>query len=436
MCYNSSSLVFILLHNLCVIFRIVFFLVPHAPVFFLGIVSSYTITPEESFNLKSSIKNPQFVSSLLSHPIGHCHAQLHTPPSVSPDMPFPPQGTGTIPAHRRGAPPQNQNAFKHGLYSAKNKPSIPGIPSTQVSYRQFLESCSEGLSQAIPDLRQKVILVLNLTQKPREFYGSLSMLRLATRLVTDLELIMLALYKLQQPARDLQFVARHAIGLIRLEFRSQGITQDADLFLEKRELSDFNSITSRETQCLSSGISCDPDLFFKIRELSDFNSISSREQAKSRDNYPYPFLAPRQWTVLKPLLPPPDQASSRGRSPVDPCHLIDAIFWKFAHHARWQDLPHGYPSVLTCRRYYRRLFLSGCLATLYSALHKDFRLRELADLTGFVTKGCFEISHHNVTFHPGLAETWQLRTALLFLQQGYQFFRCHYGKKGRNSYEL
>jgi hypothetical protein len=103
--------------------------------------------------------------------------------------------------------------------------------------------------------------------------------------------------------------------------------------------------------------------------------------------------------------------------------LLDAIFWKFAHHARWQDLPVGYPPMLSCRRYYRRLFLSGRLATLYSALYQDLHARGKVDLPTCVERGCFTITENKVTLRLGLDETWQMRTALLLVQQGFQVFR-------------
>jgi transposase len=120
---------------------------------------------------------------------------------------------------------------------------------------------------------------------------------------------------------------------------------------------------------------------------------------------------------------PQGQVRRRGRPPSDPRELLDAVFWKLAHHARWQDLPGYYPPMLSCRRYYRRLFLSGRLTTLYSALYQHLVTRGEADLPKFVKKGCFSITKNHVILHPDLEDTWQMRTALLFLQQGYQALR-------------
>lgn len=73
------------------------------------------------------------------------------------------------------------------------------------------------------------------------------------------------------------YILAVTLGLIRLNFRPQGITRDADLFSEKCELSDFNSFLSRELQRSSDSINPEPDLFLEKRESSDFNSFYSRE---------------------------------------------------------------------------------------------------------------------------------------------------------------
>ena len=323
------------------------------------------------------------------------------PPSVVPVTPLPP-----ILPRRRGAPPFNRNAFKHGLYAQGNRRSYSGISTTTLYYPQLLDKTLEAIARAIPEIQEKLLLVLQLTRKNRGFSSSITWLRHGTILVNALLRLRVTRFKLLQPIRYLDFVAQHAHSLIRYDFHSQGITRDADLFLETCELSDFNSPPSREPQG------------------------SSRLDPLGR------FLSSLQWAVIEPLLPPPDRTGGPGRPPADPRQLLDAIFWKFAHHARWQDLPTGCPPMLTCRRFHRRLFLSGRLATLYSALYKDLCTRGKADLAAFAEQGFFTISGKQVVLHPDLDETWQFRTALLFMQQGYQVLRRHFGRKGRNSYEM
>ena len=328
---------------------------------------------------------------------------------------------------RRGGQPANRNAFKHGLYSAK--PSTPpmGFSPSPGSSLRFPPSLQSGLHQALPGLQQKYILALRLIRDSNDSSSILMWARLLLRLATDLQRIQVVLDHLEQPLLELRFVAGHSLALIRLDMRSQGITRDADSFLEKRENSDFYSRSFSESHKPSQGAPFGSHSFLKNRVKGDFNSLSGSADL---------FLTPRQWAVLEPLLPPLDHAGRRGRPPADPRKLLAAIFWKAAHHARWQDLPEVFPPMLTCRRYYRRLFLSGRLATLYAALYHDLRSRGNTDLAGLVEQGCFEISRHRLAFRPALAETWQLRTALLFLQQGYQVFRLRFGTPGKNGYEI
>jgi hypothetical protein len=79
--------------------------------------------------------------------------------------------------------------------------------------------------------------------------------------------------------------------------------------------------------------------------------------------------------------------------------------------------------MLTCRRYYRRLFLSGRLLTLLSTLFKDFLSTSGTDLPSLVSQGCFIISGNRLVLQPDLEGIWQIRTALLFMQQGWQVLR-------------
>jgi hypothetical protein len=79
--------------------------------------------------------------------------------------------------------------------------------------------------------------------------------------------------------------------------------------------------------------------------------------------------------------------------------------------------------MLTRRRYYRRLFRSGRLATLYIALYNHLVTSGYGDLMDFVDKGCFSIRQNKVVLAPGIGNSWQLRTALLFLQFGIQELR-------------
>ena len=235
----------------------------------------------------------------------------------------------------------------------------------------------------------------------------------------------LILHKHQQPFHDLQYVAGHALDLIFYGFWEHRITRDADSFRSGLKKSDLNSLPFMESL------------------LPPFSEPD------------FPFLTPRQTQLLQPFLPPstaqpPEGVNphvspkgedlgrslsraertsrsrgsrGRGRPPADPSAMLDAIFWKTAHHARWQDLPVGYPSMFPCRRYYRRIFRGGRLLTIYRALYQDFCTCGGFDLTALVERDCFEINENKIALCPGVPGTWQMRTALLFMQLAYQNLR-------------
>jgi transposase len=255
---------------------------------------------------------------------------------------------------------------------------------------------SAVLRQLISELQEEILRSLqnypmegNFRNRLSWFRSSLKAIRMVTRLKTILGCW-------QLPARHLRFVSEYALALVYHDFADQGITRDADSFRVEFEKSDLNSPSFQGS---SDGSLTDPG---------------------------YPFITPRQWQLIEPLLPPPDHTAGRGRPPADPRPLLDAAFWKFAHHARWQELPGIYPSMLTCRRYYRRLFLSGRLRTIYTAIYKDLLARSGTDLTVLVEQGCFSIENNRIILNAtmdDMHETWQIRTALLFMQLGYQAYR-------------
>jgi transposase len=329
--------------------------------------------------------------------------QPESPPS--PD-PRPPASVHRRPSilRTRGGQPSNRNALKHGLFARKNPTPLTHLPDSIRTSQNGLESVPTILNQAILTLREHIATLFESLQQSTGFHSILAGQRPILRLLGLFISAQKALARHQQPLRQLQLVASHALDLIRYDFHSSGITRDADSFREKNKLSDLNSPTTRK----------------------DFFSSNS--------SFPSPFLTSRQWEVLEPLIPPsgntlpsPSGKGSgvrlTGRPAADPFPLLNAIFWKFAHHARWQDLPTGSPPMLTCRRYYRRLFLSGRLYSLYSALYKDFLSNFNADLPSLVDQGCFLIDGNALVLRPGLDETWQLRTALLFMQQAWQVSR-------------
>ena len=298
---------------------------------------------------------------------------------------------------RKGAEPFNSNALKHGLYAVRTPTPFTGLSfSTGDSWQSAYESFN-AIGPGIQGLREEVLLVLGSIGRDRDFHSALKSLRLKTKLVTTEMRMKVGSIKLRAPIYDLQFVSRHANDLIRWNFRSQGITRNAYSFREKRKLSDFYSHSFREN-----------------------------EQSSQVDST-FPFISPGQWAIVEPLIPPTNHVRRRGRPSADPRMLLDAILWKFAHHARWQDLPPAYPPMLTCRRYYRRLFLSGCFAAIISALDQDLRFHCRVDLTSLVERCCFTITGKKVVLFSEFYGNCHMRTALFFLQRGYQILRQFHG---------
>ncbi len=321
------------------------------------------------------------------------------PPSPVPPPPLPPA------RRRRGGQPSNRNSLKHGLYAIQRPSPLRRYSNSFAGYQQVLEEKDPAsLERSIRELHKQIDLLVGLlnyllNQPTLSLY--LALFPVFMRTISFSRRMKVIHHHIQQPFHDLIFVASRACDLIAYDFREHSITHDADSFLKVSEKSYLNSAPSWASLCPPFS---EPD---------------------------FPFLTPRQWQVLQPLIPPAHRASTwdgsppslRGRHPADPHEIIDAIFWKVAHHARWQDLPVGYPSMAVCRRYYRRIFRSGRLFTLYRHLYKDLCTRGRLNLTTWVKRGCFMIQGNKVVLRPGLPETWRMRTALLFMQQGYAMFR-------------
>ncbi len=222
-------------------------------------------------------------------------------------------------------------------------------------------------------------------------------------------------YKAAEDRRMLEFVASHDIRLLELHFHDYGITRDADEF------------PTTNTGSLSAAPSPLPPV--RPLDLHDPTALT--------------FLTPAQWTLLAPLLPPASVTEpgdrrersrsvaagpmpvsrGRGRAPSDPRALLDAVFWKLATGLPWSALPPFLPSAATCRRYYRRLWWSGRLMTVYAALFHHAREQGL-HLFDLVEQSCFILEpRRRLALRPDLAVTWKHRTALLFMQLGAQVYR-------------
>ena len=340
------------------------------------------------------------------------------PSTPSPCPPSPVSHRPPSSVRKRGGQPSNRNAFQHGFYSRKHPTPYAKLSNSMDCYRLIMaEGSPKDFVRAIRDLGKQMDLLLRLVQTVADAGNTplvLALSKLGLKVTRTSRRLKIMLHRYLQPARDLQYVADHALELIYYDFWDHRITRDADSFRIEFKKSDLNSISSLQ------------NLFPPFMEPD------------------FPFLTSRQWQVLVPLIPPlissPSTSCSPlpmcsslgegsgvrrgvGRPPADPGLLLSAIIWKIAYHARWQELPVGYPSMFTCRRTYRRLFRSGRLFTLYRVLYKDLCTRGRLDLPALVKKDCFIISGKRVALRPGLNETWRMRTTLLFLQPAYQVLR-------------
>ncbi len=114
----------------------------------------------------------------------------------------------------------------------------------------------------------------------------------------------------------------------------------------------------------------------------------------------------------------------RGRPAASSRAVLSAIFWKLSNAASWDDLPDHFPAKRTCRRYYKRWFLSGRLMTIYKVLMRDLLTRGRVHPFDFVKEGYFWLdSDHRIRTAAACPDTWQTRTALLFMQQSYALIR-------------
>ena len=253
-------------------------------------------------------------------------------PSLTPHPPLPPR--------RRGGQPSNRNARRHGFYSRRPPAPLASLSHALDRFRRVaVQRDPVAIAQAIPDLHGQSELLYILCETLLAT-GQISLFVALHKLFNKtLDISMqykLILHKHQQPFHDLQYVAGHALDLIFYGFWEHRITRDADSFRSGLKKSDLNSLPFMES--LLPPFS-DPD---------------------------FPYVSPRQTQLLQPLLPPsiaqpPEGANpilspkgkdlgrrlsraernlrsrgsrGRGRTTADPSAMLDAVFWKTAHHAR------------------------------------------------------------------------------------------------------
>jgi transposase len=134
-------------------------------------------------------------------------------------------------------------------------------------------------------------------------------------------------------------------------------------------------------------------------------------------------------TAQSPQLNPGCNAGAKdiGRPPIQPRPILDGILWKIRNNAPWESLPRGtgdlparYPSHQTCYRRYRQWRRDGLLDRIFITLYEDLLTRGDFDLHHALRVGSIFVTYQGNRFRvysaTELLDTWQLSTALVFIQ--------------------
>ena len=131
-------------------------------------------------------------------------------------------------------------------------------------------------------------------------------------------------------------------------------------------------------------------------------------------------LTDQQWRLVEPLLNNHTPQSSRGRPPLHPRPILDAILWKIRSNAPWENLPSCYPSHPTCYRRYRIWRQAGLLDQVFLTLYDDLLHRGRFDPQLALREGALTVAQddhgYRILAAADLIDTWQLSTALVILQ--------------------
>lgn len=109
-----------------------------------------------------------------------------------------------------------------------------------------------------------------------------------------------------------------------------------------------------------------------------------------------------------------------GRPAIDPRPILDGILWKIRNAVPWAELSKCYPSHQTCYRRYRLWGEAGTLKEIFSTLSKDLLQRGGFDPQLALRAGSITITRQGDRYQllaaVDLLDTWQLSTALIFIQ--------------------
>jgi transposase len=131
-------------------------------------------------------------------------------------------------------------------------------------------------------------------------------------------------------------------------------------------------------------------------------------------------LTNQQWRLLEPLLLEPSPPAARGRPPLDPRPILDAILWKIRRSAPWTTIPACYPSHQSCFRRYQQWQRDGRLDQVFLTLYDDLLHRGRFDPQHALRGGAITITQDGdrcrILAAVDLMDTWELSTALVFIQ--------------------
>jgi len=93
--------------------------------------------------------------------------------------------------------------------------------------------------------------------------------------------------------------------------------------------------------------------------MTDRSRVSAGSKMEPEVRSANPQLSDEQWSLISDLFPMPQPDARGGRPLVDSRQCLEGILWVLRSGARWKDLPHSFPSYVTCWRRFAEWSLSG-----------------------------------------------------------------------------
>jgi len=352
-----------------------------------------------------------------------------------PQPPTPPalgaKRIGLAKKRRRGGQPGNQNARKFGTYSRHNPGLFAHVHEniarlrTKRCYHGDLDAFRKEVSETFTLLESIPISTESEGEAVLDYQVKLGLL------AAD---VALEYYIPEIQFKGLRAIVRDPILWILKGFHRWGITRDADSFLDVSEKGARFSPLPPDHPHLATNLTDDqwsvlaplippnpyhdfvcgqPPVIIAANRWGFTRYVPGDEAADIRVMQGHDRILQR----APGLLGPPPVGKRPRKRVYSQRALLDAIFWKLATGHTWKELPPGFPPMRTCRKYYRRLFLSGRLYTLLLALYNHMRLQMGVDPWTLYEEGYITTTpNRRIALVPGTSPTSENYTALLFLQ--------------------